>query len=384
MGFGFRKSVNLGGGFRVNFSKSGVGASWGMKGFRISKPAKGKARARASLPGTGLSYTTTLGASKSRKTSHNSTKASQNVRTTYLHTEAQAQKRITDDYGVMMFITIILGWLGVHRFMRGKALSGLIYLCTFGLFGIGWAFDIIAAIVRYVRYSSSDAEPPEEEEYSSGLIATGRLKTDETEHHRGGIIATGRLKDEPTANEPSDFDIESFREARRREEARIIEWQNAVIMDCPNRIVTTDAQRRQATVQAARDDMRIIDDSFRLVNVTTDPDVFFSRWELLFENTMHLEMLKTFIPLAEFRPPESSAALKREKSTYIQHFLSRYFDDVYEKAETLKTEHGKIGRYQRFYDSLQQYYDKMEPQHIEFIETKNEIYVTQPTANRSR
>lgn len=36
MGFHFRKSFNLGGGFRINLSRSGIGYSWGTKGFRIS------------------------------------------------------------------------------------------------------------------------------------------------------------------------------------------------------------------------------------------------------------------------------------------------------------------------------------------------------------
>jgi hypothetical protein len=41
MGFFFRKNINLGI-FRINFSKSGVGFSVGISGFRIVKPAKGK------------------------------------------------------------------------------------------------------------------------------------------------------------------------------------------------------------------------------------------------------------------------------------------------------------------------------------------------------
>lgn len=57
MGFNFRKSINLGKGLRANVSKSGIGFSWGVKGFRISRSAKGKVKATASLPGTGLSYT---------------------------------------------------------------------------------------------------------------------------------------------------------------------------------------------------------------------------------------------------------------------------------------------------------------------------------------
>lgn len=36
MGLRFRKSYNLGCGFRINLSKHGVGYSWGVPGYRIS------------------------------------------------------------------------------------------------------------------------------------------------------------------------------------------------------------------------------------------------------------------------------------------------------------------------------------------------------------
>ena len=61
MGFRYRKSINLGGGFRINLSKSGVGYSWGTKGYRITKTASGKTRRTYSIPGTGLSYVSETG-----------------------------------------------------------------------------------------------------------------------------------------------------------------------------------------------------------------------------------------------------------------------------------------------------------------------------------
>lgn len=57
MGLRFRKSINLGGGLKINLSKSGIGYSWGAKGYRITKKAKGGFRSTASIPGTGVSYT---------------------------------------------------------------------------------------------------------------------------------------------------------------------------------------------------------------------------------------------------------------------------------------------------------------------------------------
>ncbi len=65
MGFRFRKSVKLPGGFRMNFSKSGVSYSWGVKGARVTKTAKGTTRTTLSIPGTGISYVTET---KRRKT----------------------------------------------------------------------------------------------------------------------------------------------------------------------------------------------------------------------------------------------------------------------------------------------------------------------------
>lgn len=58
MGFRFRKSINLGGGLKVNLSKSGIGYSVGTKGFRITKSAKGGVYGTVSAPGTGMSYRT--------------------------------------------------------------------------------------------------------------------------------------------------------------------------------------------------------------------------------------------------------------------------------------------------------------------------------------
>ena len=61
MGFRFRKSIKIGGGFRINLSKSGIGYSWGIKGLRLTKTAKGKNRATASIYGTGISFSTETG-----------------------------------------------------------------------------------------------------------------------------------------------------------------------------------------------------------------------------------------------------------------------------------------------------------------------------------
>lgn len=65
MGFRFRKSVKAGP-FRINFSKSGIGYSFGGKGFRVTKKAGGGTRTTASIPGTGVSYVKDYGSGKKK------------------------------------------------------------------------------------------------------------------------------------------------------------------------------------------------------------------------------------------------------------------------------------------------------------------------------
>ena len=43
---------------------------------------------------------------------------------------------------VIGYLLWIFGFLGAHRFYYGKKVSGVIYLCTLGLLGIGWIFDL--------------------------------------------------------------------------------------------------------------------------------------------------------------------------------------------------------------------------------------------------
>lgn len=56
---------------------------------------------------------------------------------------------------VAFLLCLFLGYLGAHKFYEGKVGMGLLYLFTFGLFGIGWVIDCIALLFKpnpyYVR-----------------------------------------------------------------------------------------------------------------------------------------------------------------------------------------------------------------------------------------
>lgn len=53
---------------------------------------------------------------------------------------------------VTFFLCLYLGVFGVHKYYEGNKKMGTIYLCTLGLFGLGWFYDIIATLFKPTTY----------------------------------------------------------------------------------------------------------------------------------------------------------------------------------------------------------------------------------------
>jgi TM2 domain-containing membrane protein YozV len=56
-----------------------------------------------------------------------------------------------------ILITFFLGGLGIHRFLAGKVGTGIIWLITGGVFGIGWLVDFIQVCLG--KFTKKDGTP---------------------------------------------------------------------------------------------------------------------------------------------------------------------------------------------------------------------------------
>lgn len=124
MGFRFRKSINLGGGFRVNLSKSGIGYSFGTKGARITKTTRGTRRTTIGIPGTGISYSAETKKSSAKQRSQKKGRCSSMNATNHRNNSAShAQKKSskTSSRKKWMWVFTIFFALGFFAFFPSFA-----------------------------------------------------------------------------------------------------------------------------------------------------------------------------------------------------------------------------------------------------------------------
>lgn len=126
MGLRMRSSINLGGGFKINLSKSGIGYSWGVPGYRITRTAKGTTRNTYSIPGTGLSYV-----DESRRNRNRTLNSRNNVRTVSQILQ-QEQTRIIESADIDSFKAAEIGniTVAIEKSIRLNKWSAVLIACA--------------------------------------------------------------------------------------------------------------------------------------------------------------------------------------------------------------------------------------------------------------
>lgn len=67
-----------------------------------------------------------------------------------------SEKMNSKNKTIVLLLAVFFGYIGIHRFYVGKVKSGILYLLTGGIFGIGWLVDII--LIATDKFGVIDAD----------------------------------------------------------------------------------------------------------------------------------------------------------------------------------------------------------------------------------
>jgi hypothetical protein len=161
-----------------------------------------------------------------------------------------------------------------------------------------------------------------------------------------------------------------FNFGKTKKKEYLLNWQKIVMTDSPDKLVMTEEQLKHTSEQQAENDLRIFNDCLNILKTTTKPDTFFSRLDLAKKTITHLVKLEPYVKFSGIMPTEAVRVLEKDEQQVIYDFIARYFGEIFDKAEKLKTDAGKKKRYQSFYDSLTPYFDKMNEHNRNYVQYK--------------
>lgn len=203
--------------------------------------------------------------------------------------------------------TIFGGWFGLHKYLDKNIGMGILYTFTCGLFGIGWIYDIIKSLME-----QSNTTPHQKSLSKSDLIR----------------------------------------------------WQNLVLHSDCSQLSLNLAQLRNASDLIVDDNLRILNDSLKLIKETSNPEVYFKRIDLIIECYNNLADLEEFYPTG-IEPV--SKIQNFNESSLLHDFIQRYWFKTVSDAEKLKTEKAKNNRKEKAKQILYTYSDKIDLTNLEYI-----------------
>lgn len=325
MGLRFRKSIKIAKGVRLNVGKKSVGISVGGKGARFSVNSRGRKSATVGIPGTGLSYTANLSNKKRRKKSSSRKRKIAATRSS-ANSSAEVSSAASQPYKakpapsepwyrafiVFYVVAAIFVYSGLHGLFAGLTVVGSIITLLIGLISLFYGIK----------------------------------------GHR--ISRNTPKEDDQIKNKPA-VPIEQIQAVLLPNAQKTASWKQLV----------------QAAQVCAPNWWKIEWESHQLTETTINPEVFFSRYDLMIDQLKSLTIAENVIEMPS--SPSSileSAKLNRDSATIA--FIDRAYGQMSEKTETLKTERGKRNRKIKFYQSILEYENKYSIEVQNYILTKME------------
>ena len=114
--------------------------------------------------------------------------------------------------------------------------------------------------------------------------------------------------------------------------------------------------------------LKIMIESRDIVNRTTEPDVFFSRYDTVKEKAEQLASISKYVKFNGMKPSEVLRQIMDQEDAATRDMVLRCFQKAQLNAEKLKTEKGKLGQFEKFQASLEAYFFRMSDENAQLVQ----------------
>lgn len=154
--------------------------------------------------------------------------------------------------------------------------------------------------------------------------------------------------------------LKEFPKNQKIKENKISRVTVEITTDTPNEVLTE--MKNNYSLMQAEGDLKILSDSIELIKSTSNIETFISRFELAQQKALTLEQAVS----AGVKIPSKITSFKELndlKQIYAPKILKEAYEKVKNDASKLKTEKGRLNRYQKFNDLLEEnnlFFDEFE------------------------
>ena len=128
------------------------------------------------------------------------------------------------------------------------------------------------------------------------------------------------------------------------------------------------SKKKAAAEMMAPQWMKILVESRDSVNRTTEPDVFFSRYDTVKEKAEQLASISKYVKFKGMKPAEVLRQVTEQEDAATRDMVLRCFQKAVLNAEKLKTEKGKLGQFEKFQSSLEPYFFRMSDENARLVQ----------------
>lgn len=128
------------------------------------------------------------------------------------------------------------------------------------------------------------------------------------------------------------------------------------------------SKRKAAAEMMAPQWMKILIESRDIVNRTTDPEVFFSRYDLVKEQAEQLASVSKYVKFKGMKPAEVLRMAVDQEQAAVRDLIVRCFQKAVLGAEKAKTGKGKRSQVEKFQTSLEPYFFRMSDENAQLVQ----------------